>query len=120
MRRLGEPGVYEQPAFSPDGSTVAVLKHDSETGNEHVWTFDVSTGEGTQVTSDSFLKWNLVWSGDGTHVAYVSPRDDGYEGIYSTASNGEGSEELLWRYTLAADMALEDYSADGGFLSIDG
>ena len=119
VSRLGEPGLYQQPAFSPDGSRVAVLKQDPETGNEDVWTFDVSTGEGEQVTSHDSRKDYLVWSGDGTHVIYWSSRD-GYEGVYRTASNGEGSEELLWRYTLAAEMALQDYSADGRFLSIDG
>jgi len=119
VSRLGEPGLYQQPAFSPDGSRVAVLKQDLETGNEDVWTFDVATGAGEQVTSHDSRKFNLVWSGDGTHVIYWSSRD-GYDGVYSTASNGAGSEELLWRYTRAAGMVLHDYSADGRFLSIDG
>ena len=62
-----------------------------------------------------------VWSPDGTDVAYVSPRGQ-YTGIYRTASNGEGSEELLFRYTPGAEMFLEDYSAKGGdeYLSFEG
>ena len=124
VSRLGEPGLYGgQPAFSPDGSRVAVIKHDLETGNDDVWTFDVATGDGMRVTADdsSPWKWAPVWSPDGTHVAYVSPRGQ-YEGIYSTASNGEGSEELLFRYTPGADMALVDYSANGReeYLSVEG
>ena len=122
VSRLGQPGLYDEPAFSPDGSRVAVMKRDLETGSEHVWAFDVSTGEGTAVaTGGSPWKWALVWSPDGAHVAYVSPRGK-YEGVYSIASNGQGREELLFRYTPGADMVLEDYSASGGeeYLSIEG
>ena len=119
VSRVGEPGLYDQPAFSPDGSRVAVLKEDLETGNVDVWTFDVSIGEGMPVTSDGFPKLNPVWSPDGMDVVYVSRRGPQL-GIYRKAWNGEGDEELLFRNTPGAEMALEDYSADGRFLSVDG
>ena len=121
VSRLGDPGVYSRPTWSPDGSRVAVVKQDLEPGNDNVWAFDVSTGEGMPVTADDSdsWKWALAWSPDGTHLAYVSARGK-YTGIYSTASNGEGSEELLFRYTPGAEMDLEDFSADGRFLSFEG
>ncbi len=120
VSRVGEPGPYSEPAFSPDGSRVAVMRGDLETGNEDIWTFDVSTGEGLPVISDDFQKWALVWSSDATHVAYSSNRANNDDAIYRKAWNGEGSEELLFpNYAPGADMALEDYSADGRFLSFE-
>ena len=119
VSRVGEPGLYSRPVFSPDGSRVAVLKEDLETGNVDVWTFNVSTGEGMPVTSDNFPKVSPVWSPDGTHVAYVSTKGN-YDGIYRKACNGEGREELLFRYTPGAYIGLDDFSADGRFLIVDG
>lgn len=122
VSRLGEPGLYDEPAFSPDGSRVAVTKDDLETGSENVWTFEVSTGEGMPVTADDApWKWTPVWSPDGTHVAYVSARGK-YTGVYRAASNGEGSEERLFRYTPGAEMWLEDYASHGReeYLSFEG
>jgi Tol biopolymer transport system component len=119
VSRVGEPGLYSELAFSPDGSRVAVMRGDLETGNEDVWTFDVSTGEGLPVTSDAFDNWSVAWSPDGTHVAYSSGRATNY-GIYRKAWNGTGSEELLFpAYAPGADVALMDYSADGRFLSFE-
>jgi len=119
-----EPGPYRRPTFSPDGSRVAVLKADLETGSDEVWTFDVSTGEGmpVPVTADESgpFKWALIWSPDGTHLAYVSYVDNA-TGIYRKAWNGDGSEELLFRQTTpGTEGFLYHFSADGRFLSVDG
>ncbi len=120
VSRVGEPGIYGMPAISPDGSRVAVIRDDLETGNVDVWTFDVSTGEGLPVTSDNFFKDFPLWSPDGTYVAYVSARANNDAAIYRKAWNGEGSEELLFPvYAPGAEMALYDYSADGRFLSFE-
>ena len=123
VSQVGEPGPYDAPAFSPDGSRVAVIREDLETGNGVVWTFDVATGEGLPVTSNAFDNWSPDWSPDATHVAYSSVRGvwaNNDNSIYRKAWNGEGSEELLFpAYAPGADMALEDYSADGRFLSFE-
>ena len=43
--RVGEPGSYVMPSFSPDGTRVAVLRNDRETGNRDVWTFEADEGD---------------------------------------------------------------------------
>ena len=119
VSRLGDPGLFRAPRFSPDGSRVAVIREDLETGNVEVWTFDVSTGEGMRVTTNYFQEFDPVWSPDGTHVAYVY-NSGGYERVYRKAWNGEGSEELLFRYSLGTELSgLTDFSADGRFLAFD-
>lgn len=117
--RVREPGFYNAPALSPDGSRIAVIRADRQAGTVNVWTFDLATGEGQAVTSDNFGENTPLWSSDGEHVAYVSFRD-GFASIYRKAWNGEGDEEQLFRYTPGAGMVATDFSPDGRFVVFDG
>lgn len=111
LRLVGEPGQYARPAFSPDGTRLMVRK------GTHIWVFDLSTGRSTQFTRDASVYRSAVWSPDGTQIAYTSFRE-GYTGVYRKASNGTGSEELLYKHMLGVvAVALTDWSPDGRFLS---
>ena len=112
VSRVGEPGSYSQAAFSPDGSRLAVIKRDLDSDTQDVWTFDIATGKGTAVTSDSALDAAPVWSPDGRSVAYVSVRDNTH-GLFRRASDGTGKEERLYQHTTGAPIVLTDWSADG-------
>jgi hypothetical protein len=114
LRTLGEPGDYYQPVVSPDGTRLAVGRADPGTP-ANIWVFDLSTGASTQVTSNPSPEAAPVWSPDGSQIAYVSIREN-YTGLYRKASNGTGSEELLYRHTLGAGMFITDWSPDGRFL----
>jgi dipeptidyl aminopeptidase/acylaminoacyl peptidase len=116
VKTVGEPGVYAQPAFSPDGTRVAVTRNDPKTGSNDIWTFDVATGKGNAVTNDVWQDNTPIWSADGKQVAYVSTREQ-YSGIYRKASDGSGQEELLFRYTPGAGIGFSDWSQDGKFLT---
>ena len=115
LRKVGEPGRYQQPMLSPDGTRLAVVRNVPRTGNEDVWTFDLASGRGTPVTDDASSADSPVWSPDGREVAYVSRRGS-YSNIYRTTWDGTGKEELLFQYTPGAGMQLTDWSADGRLL----
>ena len=34
---MGEPGLYQAPAFSPDGRRLAVLRNDIRTAKTDIW-----------------------------------------------------------------------------------
>ena len=116
--RIGPPGIYVQPSVSPDGSKVAVMRADPQSGNTDIWAFDVATGKGTQVTSSPESDNAPMWF-DNNQIGYVSMRGS-FASIYRKQWTGQGAEEQLFRYTAGAGMVLTDFSPDGRFAMVDG
>jgi hypothetical protein len=115
VSRLGEPGAYAQPTFSPDGKSIAVVKRDLDSEGDDIWTFDVATGKGRAISSDRARDAAPVWSPDGRWIAFVSIRDN-IHGLYRRAVDGTGQEEKLYEHPTGAAIVLTDWSADGRFL----
>jgi Tol biopolymer transport system component len=113
---IGQPGFYNQPNLSPDGTRAVVMRNDPQTGNVDIWTIDLTSGNGTAITNDTPPENAPIWSPDGTQVAYVSTRE-GLSGIYRKPADGTGDAELLFQYTPGAGMVLTDWSPDGRFLT---
>ena len=117
VRTIGDPGLYYQPSLSSDGTRIAVIHYDINTGDQDIWTFNVSTGKSVAVTSDSAPDSAPVWSPDGNRVAYVSNHPE-YIGIFLKRWDGSGPKELLYKLTAGiGSMVLTDWSADGRFLT---
>jgi WD40 repeat protein len=116
VSRVGEPGWYSQAAFSPDGARLAVIKRDIDSDAQDVWTFDVETGKGRAITSDSTPDAAPVWSPEGKSIAYVSVREN-TNGIYRRAADGTGAEETLYVHPTGATIVLTDWSSDGRYLT---
>jgi dipeptidyl aminopeptidase/acylaminoacyl peptidase len=102
VRTLGDVGFYEQPAFSPDGMRLAVVKRDTAApGRRHVWIFDLTTGESRQITSNAAGESQPIWSPDGHYIAFASRRTTA-TGFYRRASDGSGSDEFALAESLAS------------------
>jgi len=109
---LGEPGLYgppSLPAFSPDGTRLAI--RDANNGGIRV--FELTTGKSTLVAAAPAAY--PIWSPDARHIAFIVNRG-GSTGLYRIASDGTGSEELLYRHTPGAGINFPDWSPDGRFL----
>jgi Tol biopolymer transport system component len=118
VKKVGEPGLYFGPAFSPDGTRLLVMKEDLKSGQRDLWTIDIDTGKGTQLTNDTLPRMSPLWSPDGKNILYASFRDGDFP-LYRKAADGTGGEELLFRYTHGAGVGLTDISWDGKFLICD-
>lgn len=116
LNTVGQPGAYNQPNLSPDGTRTVVMRNDPQSGNLDIWVVDIASGKGTPITNDAFPDTAPIWSPDGKHVAYVSTRE-GLSGIYKKAADGTGDAELLFQYTPGAGMVLTDWSSDGKFMT---
>jgi len=117
-QKIGEPGRYSGPSFSPDGARLLVSKNDLQTGQTDFWTIDIASGKETRLTNDAFQKVNPLWSPDGKHIYYASFRNGDFP-VYRRASDGTGDEELVYRYEAGAFVGLTDISPDGKFLVCD-
>jgi Tol biopolymer transport system component len=117
--RTLDRGVYTSPAWSPDGTRVAVVK-DTRT----VWVVDANTGKSTQLAANQpeDVATGLVWSPDGRQVAYHIRKID-RELIYKVSADATGKvsadatgpEELVFRLP-GFGLTLTDWSPDGRYL----
>lgn len=117
VKTVGGRALYHQPVLSPDRTRVAVVIRNLEKESADVWVFNVATGNRSQITFSANLEmaWAPAWSPDGSQLAYIALRDS-YERVYRKASNGAGSEELLYQHP-GANLASTDWSKDGRFLT---
>src|SRR5204862_4194906 len=76
VKTIGTRALYNQPALSPNGKRLAVVKADLDKESNDIWVFDVETGQGKQITfSESReMATSPTWSPDGTQLAYVALR----------------------------------------------
>ncbi|HET9831271.1 MAG TPA: hypothetical protein VFP91_06170, partial [Vicinamibacterales bacterium] len=118
VQKVGDPGMYGQPSFSPDGQRLLVSKADLKTGQADLWTIELASGKTTRLTDDTLPKNGPQWSPDGKYIYYTSFRNGDWP-VLRRPSDGTGSEELVFRYTPGAGLNLTDISPDGRFLVCD-
>ena len=118
VQKVGEPGFYGQPSFSPDGRQLLVSKGDLQTGQSDLWTIELASGKTTRLTNDTLPKNGPLWSPDGKYIYFTSFRSGDWP-VLRRPSDGTGSEELVFRYTPGAGLNVTDISPDGRFIVCD-
>ena len=118
QQKVGEPGLYSQPSFSPDGARLLVAKTDRQAAQTDLWTIELATGKTTRLTNDSLPKVNPLWSHDGKYIYFSSLRNGDFP-VYRLPSDGTGSEEFLYRYTPGAFLGVTDISSDQKLMVVD-
>ena len=118
VQKVGEPGMYNQPSFSPDGRRLMVMKADLQTGQADLWTIELASGKTTRLTNDTLPKNGPLWSPDGKYIYFTSLRNGDWP-VLRRLSDGTGSEELVYRYTPGAGLNITDISPDGRFIVCD-
>jgi Tol biopolymer transport system component len=118
VQKVGDPGLYSGPSFSPDGSRLLVTKNDRQTGQSDLWTIDLASGKQTRLSNDTLPRISPLWSPDGKYIYYASFRNGEFP-IYRKLSDGTGDEELMFQYTPGAGIFPSDISPDGKYLICD-
>jgi eukaryotic-like serine/threonine-protein kinase len=95
---VGERGLYNTQALSPDGTRVAVERRDPQTGKGALWLVDLSRGTSTRFTFGSSHVTAAIWSPDGSRIIFASgPQLSGVYDLYQKPPSGAKDEELLLR-----------------------
>jgi Tol biopolymer transport system component/imidazolonepropionase-like amidohydrolase len=77
-----------QPAWSPDGRSIAFQGYDD--GAWHIYVIGAEEGEAKAITNGVFDDREPAWSSDGSHIAFSSDRFGGITTIWTvTVSTGE-------------------------------
>jgi Tol biopolymer transport system component len=76
---LGPRGDYLQPRISPDGTRVAVMQPDPQTGNRDVFVLEIARGVRSRLTTNVANDWFPVWSPNGKQILFGSDREGGTE-----------------------------------------
>jgi serine/threonine protein kinase len=111
---IGEPGLYRNPALSPDGTRLAVEVVDPLGRNQDVTLIDIARGAASRFTFDTANDAYPIWSADGRDVYFASDRDAGIFNLFRKPANGAGDDERLIKSS--EDMAPYSASADGKYL----
>ncbi len=109
---LDQPGDYDEPALSPDGSRLALERRESPRSSD-LWVIDLPRSLFTRLTFDPAEEVCSVWSPDGSRIVFSSQRTGIYD-LYQKMSNGAGGDDLLLHSELF--KWPDDWSRDGRFL----
>jgi Tol biopolymer transport system component len=110
---VGERGLYDTQALSPDGTRVAVERRDPQNGKDALWLVDLSRGTSTRFTFGSSSVAQPIWSPDGSRIIFASSLGGVYD-LYQKPSSGAKDEELLLKS--GESKFPSSLSRDGRFL----
>jgi len=104
------PREYVIPRLSPDGKRVALQIRDQSSEN---WTWDFARQKLTRLTLGPSENFGQVWTPDGRHIIFGSPRGNApnVANLYRRAADGTGMDERLT--TSAHQQRANAISPDG-------
>ena len=110
---LGQPGIYADPAFSPDGTRLAVSSISPGGKTAAIWIYNLKSGTRSRLTLTPALNDRPVWSNDGSRIYFSSDRD-GKVGIYQKPADGLGKTQQVF-LSSRENAYLNTLSPDGRY-----
>ena len=105
-----DPGLYNWPRISPDGTKVAFTRLQE---NEDVVVYDLGTGVLTPITVDPARDATPIWTPDGERIVFRSTRN-GASNLYSRRA--DGGDAVVPLTESSADQRPIEVTLDGSTL----
>ncbi len=106
------PGAYNEPAISPDGSRLLVVRNLANAAE--IWQIEAVRGVATRMTFAHANSWSPTWSSDGLRFVFASDEQNG-RNLRIRDASGAGSEDLLVKLDSPFNNP-NDWSHDGSTL----
>ena len=119
---MGSPGLYVNPALSPDGTRALVSRFDPSVDTSDIWLIDQVLG-GRAVTSEPGSEDYPVWSRDGRKLIFASDRTGTmrmYEKSADVLAGGTEEVPVAGSQSAANPAWPMDWSATGRFVVFQG
>jgi Tol biopolymer transport system component len=81
------------PSISPDGSKVAVRGRDNQSDTDHLWILEGT--EASRITKNEGAERHMIWSPDGTQIAYSIQNQGGVSNLYVRQGDGSGRDRAI-------------------------
>ncbi len=81
------------PSISPDGTKVAVRGRQNQGDTDALWILQGTTS--TRLTANEGAERHMIWSPDGSRIAYSIQDPGGVSNLYVRASDGSGGDQAL-------------------------
>lgn len=81
------------PSISPDGSKVAVRGRQNDGDTDYLWILEGTGAE--RLTDNTGYERHMIWSPDGSRIAYSIQNRGGVSNLYVRAADGSGEDQPL-------------------------
>jgi TolB protein len=109
----GQSGFLSAPAWSPDGSRIALVS--DRGGSSNIWTVATDGSDPLNITNHEAKDHSPAWSPDGEWIAFASVRDAAYWELYVMRPDGSDVQRITW-WEDASDLS-PSWSPDGSRLA---
>jgi serine/threonine-protein kinase len=106
------PRRYASARLSPDGTRVAL---DVREQRNDIWVWNIDRKTLTPVTSGPDIDRFPIWSFDGKHILFGSPRNNTTDNIYSHAADGTG-DTVRMTENAEAQHYPQSFAPDGSLI----
>ena len=114
LGKVGEPGIYQLPTLSHDGSRLAIARAGKDPLRFDVWIIDVQHNSSSRATLVDAPLVSAAFSEDGNTLAIGADLGGSRGALWTQSVSGSGAQEKIVDTPIW--IVLSDWSRDGRYL----